>query len=217
MSFVIPKQRESILIELLSLSQTKYDDLLKILLKAPRTFNYEKIEKYFIDNVKIKVKDSSALFSFLAELEFNFYNEKYSAGNFKEILIDSIKLTKNKELISKLARIDLLIGFIDKLFKSDSAIRLLNKSTELYVSFDKIFRNVKIISDIRPYIKDKITESLVVHHLIIKYSKNNSNKKITLTLDSDDLINIKDIIEKAIIEDKKIKKNLKDFGIKEVK
>ena len=119
--------------------------------------------------------------------------QAYSLEN-KEAQEDEITNLKNNLII--------ILNSIDK-------INLTFKAKILQSEYDKIFTDCRVISDIRLIFLDKLNESpkqaLVIHNLKVEYQQNEKIKESFFALDLDDLIMLKEQIERAIEKEKIIK------------
>lgn len=114
---------------------------------------------------------------------------------------------KNKE--AKKDKITNLKNNLITILNSIDKINLTFKAIELQSEYDKIFTDCRVISDIRLIFLDKLDESpkqaLVIHNLKVEYQQDEKIKESFFTLDLDDLMKLKEQIERAIEKEKIIK------------
>ena len=86
-----------------------------------------------------------------------------------------------------------------------------SKIVELITDNQKLFLNASINNDVRPVFEDDtndLTSAIVIHNLKIVYRERDINKDIFISLDSNDLKTLKEKIEIAEKQLKKLKKKL---------
>lgn len=114
---------------------------------------------------------------------------------------------KNKE--AKKDKITNLKNNLITILNSIDKINLTFKAIELQSEYDKIFTDCRVISDIRLIFLDKLDESpkqaLVIHNLKMEYQQDEKIKESFFALDLDDLMKLKEQIERAIEKEKIIK------------
>jgi hypothetical protein len=86
-----------------------------------------------------------------------------------------------------------------------------SRIVDLLTDNQKIFLDANINNDIRPVFEDDtndLTSAIVIHNLKIVYRERDINKEIFISLDSNDLVMLKEKIEIAERQLKKLKKKL---------
>lgn len=97
-----------------------------------------------------------------------------------------------------------------QIFQNATNLKLTLKALDLIGGDNYVFRNSRIVTDIRPVFNDDLESNqrnaVIIHYLHIDYI-NEMPKKIILSLDLSDLKNLKGIIERAIAKNEIIKKD----------
>ncbi|PWK70851.1 hypothetical protein LX99_04559 [Mucilaginibacter oryzae] len=120
-----------------------------------------------------------------------------------ESLLDDLILSyKDHATGRKKLQLDKLKINLFSLLSNRSKLNLTIKALKLGVEFEKTFSKSRIFTDIRvvfgPDIKNDKQSALLIHNLQLEYKKNGSDKKLFMTMDSDDLRNLKIQIERAL-------------------
>lgn len=82
----------------------------------------------------------------------------------------------------------------------DHPLTISIKADRLAFSQQNILTEVKILTDARPVFNasaDKVLEMIIAHSLVIRYADGETQKKLHLSIDAGDLLQLKRIIERA--------------------
>ena len=125
----------------------------------------------------------------LASIISNAYKEQLEDGDQESIE----RLSENLEI---------LFNNLENLYDTIKAIRLLYEG-------GRVYKSAKVVSDIRLVFNDEIEAAnragLVIHNLKFTVEENNENKEYYFSLDTTDLIKLKECIERAEQKDKLIR------------
>lgn len=97
------------------------------------------------------------------------------------------------------------------LFQSSNNLKFTYKAIDLISDNDIIYKKGRIFSDVRLLFDDDIEntsedrKAVIIHRLKLESSKNNEDRNYYFSLDSLDLFKMKELIERAIIKEEKIK------------
>lgn len=195
-----------------SLSESDFKKLLNTLSNIDRDTSPDRLLSTITQETEIKKNISSEITKIL----FSIYSLKEGFNN-------NISELAN-ELLIALHNLNIEIGDksewnklelrLEKLLSFDQTIGNAFKALQLLSDYDKILFESKIITDVRPAFNDKDNIStdtaLIVHNLKIGYHKNDRQKEMYLALDSNDLNELKNNIERAMKKEREIKNTLKD-------
>ena len=98
-----------------------------------------------------------------------------------------------------------------------SPTRLLHKSMSLLQEHDSLFLDTKIVTDIRPVFGDEVSDgaetAVLTHSLKIDFVRAGRRDYFYVALDQDDLLRMKEAIDRAIAKTASLTKTLKSAGI----
>lgn len=98
-----------------------------------------------------------------------------------------------------------------------SPTRLLHKSLSLLREHDSVFLDGKIVTDIRPVFGDEVSDgaetAVLTHSLKIEFVRADRRDYFYVALDQDDLLRMKEAIDRAIAKTASLTKTLKSAGI----
>ncbi|MXY10422.1 MAG: hypothetical protein F4Z00_05290 [Acidimicrobiaceae bacterium] len=108
-----------------------------------------------------------------------------------------------------LHRVQTLVG--------SSPTRLFHKSLLLLQEHDSVFVDTKIVTDIRPVFGDDISDgaetAVLTHSLKIEFFRAGRRDHFYVALDHDDLLSMKEAIDRAIAKTASLTKTLRSAGI----
>lgn len=141
---------------------------------------------------------------------------QYSAGDLARDLAqdfarqEEVDASKDSEKLSVLAR------RLETLLRVDN-LRVTVKAINLYRDFGKTFESASVATDIRPVFgvdgKLNILGGLVVHTMRIDFGEEDQSKRIYMSLDSEDLKDLRDVVDRALEKEKSIRTDFERRGL----
>ncbi len=108
--------------------------------------------------------------------------------------------------------------FLYSIFKTDNELSINTKADTIKNSNCSNFADAKIITDIRPIFGIKnimeIKLNTIIHNLTIEYVENHKPRVKYFALDNEDLILLKDVIDRALKKEETIKNIFKSIEFK---
>ena len=130
--------------------------------------------------------------------------------HYKQIIDDLTNSLKEKSKISLTS--NMLESFkvrLIELFENGENLKITFKASCLISEYGTLFRDANIYTDIRLIFGDdldsKDRDAVIVHQLKMETRKNGKQKDIFVALDSDDLLVLKEKVDRAIEKEKHIK------------
>jgi hypothetical protein len=165
--------------------------------------------KTFRESLKKEIKITkideltSTLYSLGGPLVLDDSNLKQLSAN----LTDSLKELSKKKLTSKM--LNKFQQRLNILFANCENLKITFKAFSLCYENDKVYKQGRIFTDIRIIfntdLKDAQRNAVILHQLKIEFEKNEEQNNMFLSLDSDDLLNLREQIERALEKEKQIK------------
>lgn len=198
-------------IEIAKLSRDKAEKFSSYLKTIAVSINFEKfldeIDDYLFSELKIKpskkIVESIISFSDLIEKpDFNAENTATALSeSFKELYEGDLNSQQFKSLKSNLFLI----------LSNSQNLKLTFKAIELAHESENVFRTSKVLTDIRLIFNedtnDKERHSIILHRLHINFRKNKKPDDIYLTLDLNDLQDLKNVIDRAIKKEEALRED----------
>ena len=208
----IPEVYESGFINFAQLDEKSSLEIAKLIHEIP--VGTSLITFYALFQEKTSIKEHQFDIASMVYSLGNFFYRKDSSDKFsKEELIEAFSYLDHeniKKLIPSFKRnIDLILSF------GIENLKLTAKAIDLKTENDKNYKESRIITDLRMiFNEDWTTESfnsaVIIHNFNFSYftPENQSMKNIFLTLDSADLKDLKNKIERAIAKESELKKKV---------
>ncbi|MBD2778709.1 hypothetical protein [Iningainema tapete] len=198
----IPNQVKSGIFQLIKISEHNFEQVISAIKSAPVAFNVNQIllefqnhlENLDDENVRDIVR---AILSFFALRE----STNSSIEQISEDLIEAI--LSDDDFVKEFSdeQLDSFKDRLVKLLEIDTSLKLSTKAVNLLQEYERILLESRIITDIRPLLStdsDKdVTGALIVHTLKIEYRDADGFKEFYVALDSKDLQNLREQLNKA--------------------
>ncbi|HEC37388.1 hypothetical protein LCGC14_0594760 [marine sediment metagenome] len=208
----MPKRHLETLKEFTLLSKKQKD----IYLKLTDSISPELTKNEIKDLTKLSDEEFDKFFGyliFIISLYLNFYRFNKPLSIFiNEVIMDS---AKNHDI--KLESEEKVRELIEIVIKMDKNIGILSKSINLSTDNQNIFFDARILTNVRHLFYndiEKFPNYVLIQHLFrLSYVKNATPKDMFFNLNYAQLLELKDIIDRAIIKENTIKKTYKEKEI----
>lgn len=211
----IPEEREDAFEKFINLSNDEIAQFLKALREAQPSMTVDG----FTEKLSELTKTPYEYFEDIIIMFFELYAFHSTKDNSMEEVVSSLchyaRESKNPKLIPNDSDWDKLKDNLLAVLNQENALTISAKAIEIYSDFQKLFCNSKIYSDIRPVFTSNFKEKpkmIVLHNLKITYYENNKHKEIFIMLDSDDLKQLKNQIQRAEKKEDSLEEILKNSG-----
>lgn len=191
----IPERFEAGFNELASLSESDFLNIQKAIINADATSSLDKLSDKI--NSSLSDIDVSDILSSVGSLIPYVDNTEMIS----EIISDIVEIAESSETIE----INNSSQFTERLdfLLRDKHIYYASKATDLLNNYSNLFILSRIVTDLRPVfsldIEDPLSAGVLVHTLHIHYQSNDEpyHKDISITLNKDDLLVLKEAISRA--------------------
>ncbi len=210
--------------------------LLKNLKREQREILIQELEKITTDYIefstdqfesissklKMDQKDLRDLLDLILEIFFIQYSDeqKTSVEDFLKKLEEGIKDTKNDKVIPVDGEWEEYMAFWESIFSMDKTIGLLAKANNIRKDYDYRYLKSKIYTEIRPIFSrnidtDLANAAILYHNLKIQYRQEFLPEHFFISLNPEDLRNLKEVVDRALEKEKNLIKlfNLKDLKL----
>ncbi len=167
----------------------------------------DEIDDYLFSELKIKSSKRivETLISFSDLIEKTNFNAESTASalaeSFRELYQENLNPKDFKSLVSNLFLI----------LSNSENLKLTFNAIELAYESENVFRSSKVITDIRLIFNEEISakerHSIILHRLHINFRKNKKPDDIFLTMDLNDLQDLRDVIDRAIKKEEVIRED----------
>lgn len=212
MLFQIPKEDIPAIKALEAMPNASVEAFLKALKSVSPSADTDEIAKQITEQVpSIPTKELEAVLDTLYGL---YFIREVSGVKRETFLDDFIEGIQNEpELTVDGKDVPRIRTKFEKLFNIE-AFTLLSKAKRLQRDGERLYCDAKILSDVRPVfgIKPTVrpTGAVITHTLKIGYHERGDHKDFNVVLDSIDLVELSDVIDRAFMKDKTLRALLKD-------
>ena len=129
----------------------------------------------------------------------------------KDEVVDRMKRGVDADLAKKIEEHRTEILSVMESYKVDNAISISLKATRLSYRRNFLFRDAEITTDTRPVFNSEasnIVQFIITHEIEIKYDEDGDTSKMYLALDNADLIQLKNLCDRAILKARVLKETL---------
>jgi hypothetical protein len=217
-SLTIPAPYRRGIEALAGLSDSAFSDLLSALGRAPALTTAKELTAWLI----LEVKDSNAIeIEKIVEAISSLYRIRIryevSASSLATDVVNAVNTSGNNLQEPERFKIRL-----EKLLVQDALNTASAKAVELRTEYERIYHESRVMTDLRPVfggnVEDAPAAMLIVHTLKMSYYEDVSKRphEIYVTLDSDDIRELKKVLDRAELKEQSLKKKLESAGIRSV-
>ncbi len=192
-------------------------EIQKILSEQGAQASLKTVTKKISDTIEVPEADIRRILDALGSLSTIFKRVRAEPVQFVDLVIETIERNalpdwKTKYLSTWIDHKDLVADVITNIGNQDAMLTA-RKTRELIFSYQNIFTDARIVTELRPVFNkegDKIVHGVVLHSLMLEYSDSKGgNTRLQLGLDAADVVLLKRLCERAEIKSETIKESLK--------
>lgn len=215
-SLRIPERYRPGLAKLRSLEDESFDRLLAALQSSPQVARIEDISDDLSHKVpEIPKEDLNKMMAMLSSLYFVRVDDEISARRLASDVSYAVQLTSDEEPRLSEPERATFRDRLEKLLNIDS-LGPVSKAVGVRADFPNLFCDAKIITDVRPIFgkpEDPPVGGVVTHTLRLGYHESREHKKLYVTLDEEDISNLKKVLARAELKAASLKAFLRKAGI----
>lgn len=196
----IPESARPAIRSLISLSEEDFKTFLKVLEQAKPAANPYMFWKQVAKNAPaIPVATVRAIVTELFSMNSAIEKTDISATDFAKYASDAAFADQSEFPISEAER-EILRDRLTKLFKLEDSLGLTAKALDLSTDAQHLFYTAKILTDVRPVFNEEgtaIEAAVIIHNLALHYGDSQDHKDFYITLDSNDVEMLRDVLDRA--------------------
>ena len=213
----IPDDYKSGIRTIISLSDKDLDTLIKLFEENPIVLNIREFNQKILPKIDfLESSDANKLIDTIGSLYELRLNLDISTEEFVDEIVAVINEDKDDLLDISPENIDKFKERLSHLLNIKS-LSLRTKAANLIVDNQIIFRDAKLISDIRPIfgadVEDAPIGTVLVHTLKLEYIENDYPKSFHIALDDTDVTNLITLLKRTQIKSETIRKLIKSVGL----
>ena len=205
----IPQSELKVLKKFIKIPSEQQDLILQKFSEISPTVTLKSIETLIMKELNYEQKDSQKFIKFLLNFYINYFFFKGSIEEFnEEVIIPSFILDKSKIKIEE-KDFNKIKSITEKILSLDKTIGIISKISYLSDENPNHYLKSHLITDLRYIFYSEPTEipdyALIKHTLKLNYFSNKKLQEIFITLDNEDLKELKQNIERAIEKEKTLR------------
>lgn len=199
----IPEQQKAALAQLLRSPQKERKQLLDALHEAKPSLFGRNFTSAWIKKAGASKADAHELFHLLSALYASMDIIGEPAEAFASKVCDTIIASKDPALPTKDVDWNEFKAYLAQLLSLDDTLGVSAKATQIRLEHEHVFRTARILTDLRPIFGRDVdkgpTAAVVVHQAKITYRESGQEmtKDFYMALDSDDIVELKKLLERA--------------------
>jgi uncharacterized protein (DUF1778 family) len=213
----VPKSHEESLAKLFSLPEDTLVALTRALDEAPPTLSIRELADHVASKTHLDADDSYDLLRILTMLYTVRAKQSVDAATFTENLCRAARETGREELQAPKAGWERFKKGLAELFGLDHSLGVTAKALDVLTEHDRVFCDARVLTDIRPVFAADVEKDpstfIMIHNLRIAYHQDSELKTIYIALDSHNVRELIDVLNRAVNKEKSLKSLATQLGL----
>ncbi len=209
MEIEIPKRYEAGLAALIQLDEEKRAKFLSAIRDQPAALNLDKLASEVAIQLSVEEHEASSMLNALTSLFLARSKTSQPARGFAENVIAAAIATGKSKLDPTQAGIETFTDFLKEALSYNESFGVTARARELAYEQQNLYCTGRLLTDIRPVFRPDIIDTpvaaTVVHNLHISYHQGGDYKDFYISLDHEDILNLKQILERALQKENSLK------------
>ncbi len=214
MKLRIPKQHRKALEDLLNLSKTTLQALVRVLREEPPTVLIQDLAEHVSEKTKIEDRKALGIILVLSNLYTVRSRENIPVEDFVKDFQEAVTA---EGLKPKNVSWEEFNSYLTNVISFDQSIGLSSKAFDVMTEHAKVFGWSRILTDLRPVFKADPKQSpaaaVVVHTLQIGYREGGDTKEFYVAMDCSDIKKLQMSLERAILKEESLKELMKRINL----
>ena len=213
MSLRFPPEDFPPLVKLFRLPKTSLKALVKFLQKEPPALMLQALTARVSEKIKVSPRDAAQILSVVTNLFSAFKKSGLSINEFLVEFRKALEETREPELHLDDRKWNENKPNLIQILKCEKSIGVTSKALSVMTDHARIFRDARILTDVRPVFSADPNEApgaaVIIHTLKIEHRADHDNKDFFVALDSVDLNRLDTIVRRAKLKERSLKKSFK--------
>ncbi len=215
----IPERQKSALMQILRFSPKERKQLLDALKEAKPSLLGRTFTSSWTQKADVSESEAQDMFQLLASLYVSMDIADQSADAFAAEVCDAIRASKDPGLQLRDANWAEIKSYLAQLLALDNTLGVSAKASDVRSEYGNVFCTARILTDLRPVYGRDVEKgpavAVIVHEAKISFHESGEErtKDFYVALDSDDLLQLKKLLERANRKEDSLKAAAKKGGI----
>lgn len=202
MGLVIPKSQLPAFQKFLSYDQERLNLLLAALKESKQGLFPDQLTKEISKKIKLDERETKQIVSILLSM----YSTRFAhGGSIEAFLKDTFDTLMESSVKPQDEDWTRYKNFFTDYLSLKGQIQVTTKAFDILLGNERNYIDTRIFTDIRPVFTEDPSEepvgAVLVHNLKIEYRKENSTQEFFVALDSQDLLKLRKVIDRAIAKE----------------
>lgn len=213
----IPESDYGRLGALVNLPEQKVQELRQAIGSAPLTMSMRELVPFVTARVSLDSSEVADILEIISTLYAVRSDRGLPIDDFVDIICDAMEDAGNSELLPIDNNWEPFKRNLTALLELDGAIGIASKRSYLTVQHERILHDVQVITDLRPVFKadpsEGVAAAIVFHTLMLTYHEGYHLYEFHVAIDDDDLLLIRQVLDRAEIKSGALRTMLKDTPV----
>jgi hypothetical protein len=197
----IPAHAYPAIQKLAHLSSEEFDSFLNALARAKPAATPSLFEQHVAEHApQINSSTIRMIVSELFSMNYAFDDLDSSASEMAQSIAEAAFEEQSEEFPINEADRDILKDRLTKLFVLKASLGLTSKAVGLLTDAQHLFYTARILTDVRPIFNeegDAVEATVILHNLVLHYGENGDHKDFVVTLDTNDIEALREVLDRA--------------------
>ena len=197
----IPEHAYPAIQKLAHLSAEEFDSFLNALARAKPAATPSLFEQHVAEHApQINSSTIKMIVSELFSMNYAFEDLDSSASEMAHSIAEAAFEEQSEEFPINEADREILKDRLTKLFVLKASLGLTSKAVGLLTDAQHLFYTARILTDVRPIFNeegDAVEATVILHNLVLHYGENGDHKDFVVTLDTNDIEVLRDVLDRA--------------------
>jgi hypothetical protein len=213
----VPTAAQEGLVFLVKLSEQQMISLKQALRQASPALALPELMEQMASGVPLPDDQAVKIISVLASLYSAKVEKDLASDKFSEELFEALKRTGNKEFQLSDSRASQFRKDLQELLSLDESLGVTTRALAVMAEHEHIWQSGRMLTDLRPVFGLDPSETpkaaVVIHNLRIAYRDAGHLKEFFVALDSDDLSQLRRVLERATKKESSVRKLADKIGL----
>jgi len=209
--FRVPESQKAGLALLASMKGSDAEQLIITLADAPKGLDPTEFTRHLSSGLNLSLDDGRELAKVISSLYMVKINDLMETAELVDAIHEAISISNEENLFPKDGDWDKYKSFLISILDLDDNIGSTIKAFSNLRDHERTYCTAKIYTDVRPTFglspEEGFNTASVVHNLLITYHSTSGHGELQIALDSEDLLELKKIVNRAEVKERVIRKN----------
>lgn len=216
-SINIPESAYPAIQHLIRLTPADFDAFLEALARATPALDQENFWSHVVPHIsQVEQSVIKSIVTEILQIATAMSMMDVEIDDFASAIADAAASVNSKNFSFAESDKSILKDRTVRVFEGRKGLSITTKAMGVVVDQDRIFYSAKILTDVRPVFDEKgdsVDAAVIVHNLRIHYGQDGDHKDFYVALDTSDLQDLREVLDRADVKAKTLEGLLKRSGV----